>query len=424
MSLCNSFGISSYLGSRKSKSSSRKDSLQKTFTNDDDFLLSVDDRPLSSVKNFEIHDFTDENAKDPNIISSYYYVKALELYKRKEYFSAIHQFKRVLAYDSLDFESFINLGACYYYLQLFDEAIAIFSKATRLNSTSPIPHINKALCEVALLDYNRTILTVDNALNVLEDPPEELYKIRTFVLFRSGKVTNILDDFSSKNGFEAKKRYSYSKVVKVKPTTTVCNKSYTKKSKTKSILCLYPEFKKSFIKIPEVDNRSVIKTRSSMTSYNNSPRSRTKSPIFANKPIITFIKNSPQPNPKIEIEKKEFFRQKPIIIDPKPCFRPGLIQIDALDRYKENLADKDSADKFNKNIQALKKYVEKDLERAEELKDESSNNEYDFVSQHEIKVLIEEFEKPEKNIQKIDKIAIKLGFIQKFPLVMRESLYK
>lgn len=409
MKLSNSFGINKQVRSFNRIVSERPSAMHEG--------------PLSSVKTFEICEFPEEPKKSEHSLCDFYGGKALELYNNREFFSAIHQYKRGLAYDPRHFESLVNLGACYYKLQLLDEAIIVFTKIIKMNPHSPIGYLNKALSELQLQEYNRCIVTVDHAVNILKDPPEELFKIRTFVMYQSGKITNILDGIKSKNGFELKKYRNSTRKVLASPLQE-CSFKRPKSSSLQAhrTLYLYPDSKKSFININEVNLHSPGKKKqkkNSNFSYNSSPRGKAKSPIYLNKFPFKSNRNS---------FKTEPVRSEPIkakkVIEPPPCFKPGLIQIDYLERFHGSFEEKDTSGDFNENLQMLQKYVENDLERVEELKEANDDKNYDFITECEIKMLVEEFRKAKRSMEKIDKIGLKLSFLQKFPQVMRESLYR
>ena len=427
MKLCTSFGINTKLSSRSRRYSNYKNKSSSKLFTDSEGSIGLHQEPLTSVKNFTLYDFPNESSASSHSLCNFYSAKAVDLYKSREYFSAIHQFKRSLAYDPSHFESLINLGACYFHLQLLDEAIIIFSKGIRMFPDNFIPYFNKALSEIQLQEYTRTIVTVDNALNTLKDPPEALFKMRTYVMFQSGRVTNILDEIKSKNGFEARKRQSSRKVKIPLSAESTFNRPRTSSMKAHRTVYLYPDSKNTFVQVneSELPKRQHTTSKIRIISSTNSPRSRGKSPVLLSKPPPRSKKESRCTISRAEFEKEEHVRTKVHqIIEPMTVYEPGLIQIDTLDRFQGSLDERETTDSFHTNLKALRRYVEKDLERAEELKEEVKGNEHRFISEYEIKMLIEEFRRPVRCMEKIDKIGMKLTFLQKFPFVMRESLYK
>jgi CRP-like cAMP-binding protein/tetratricopeptide (TPR) repeat protein len=388
----------------------------------------MDPSPFTLVKQFDIYDYTENTNTSEDSLCNYYFIKALETYNSKEYYSAIHQFKKSLAYDPTHFESFIDLGGCYYRLQLLDEAIIVFGKTIKLRPKSFAPYLNKALSEMYMQRYDDTIATIDLALGELEDPPEKLYKIRTYALYQSGRMSNIITDIKSKDGFEPKKKYSANQIIKTPvPPSQPNSRPLSSKPRNKTLLDLYPNSKKSFINILEIDTRSMSTTKPRMP-FNDTP------PVSKNKKFRHYKKTDSKYNSKSstaratsvakeDTQKAQTTRRKFITVEPKDVTKTGLVQIDTLHRFQNNLQSKENSEKFHQTLESLKKYVEKDLERAEELKEDNKENDYEFISEFEIKTLTEEFLKPEISIEKIDKIAKKLSFLQKFPFIMRESLY-
>ena len=386
--------------------------------------------PLTSVKEFQIIDFKDPITEDENSLFCYYYSKGLSNYEKSEYFSAIHTFKRALAYNPLHFETFINLGACYYHLQLLDEAIVVFGKCSRIQPDNPIPYINKALTQLLMNNLSQVISTVDSALESLSNPPEELYKLRTYVLCQSGKVTNFLDDLRKTNGFESKKRNSSIKPIKpiINPSTSTSRpQTSSVKNRKSNLIHLYPEVQNTFYKVQEVNTRSTSRTKDlSDSSATQSPKVKVNNFLKTNKTN----RSKTQIHSKVMINRQNTMMQRQQIEktriyfnEPKPNFKPGVIQINALEKEEEFMETFEAAQKFNKKLRALKHYVAKDLQKTEELKDSSKENDFDFITESQIKVLIEELGKKVKSLEKIDKIAVKLEFLQKFPLHMRESIY-
>lgn len=428
MSLHKIKSINSQLAKKRPKSSTKRPAIAKTFADDSYFQSQDPNGPLSMVKAFNIIDFTEENSPSNDSLCNYYFSKGLEQYKSFEYFSAIHTFKRATAYDQENFESLINLGSCYFRLQMMEEAITSYAKAIKIHPFNYIGYYNKSLSEMQLQEYNRVIITIDHALTVLQDPPEELYKIRTYVLFQSGRVANITNELQVKNGFEKSKFKSARKINTQSPSLAKQNSrprtSSTHRGNIKrhTIWHLFPNTNNTFIQVQELETHSIGKTVSQVTSATISPKQ---------KPRILF-KNIQRPRSGVksykvsgskDIESKDYAKAKHYSVEPKTIYQPGIIQINALDRNEDFLEDKETATKFIQNIKALRKYVAKDLERAEELKELVKPNDYQFISESEIKVLIEEFNKEKRSLEKIDKIAMKLEFLQKFPLPMRESIY-
>jgi CRP-like cAMP-binding protein/tetratricopeptide (TPR) repeat protein len=383
--------------------------------------------PLSSVKDIQIA-FFHEAREEENSLFIYYFSKAVQNYEKSEYFSAIHSFKRALAYSPLNFETFINLGACYYHLQLLDEAVIVFGKSSRILPESPIPHINKVLAQLQIGDLSQVMQTIDNALEILSNPPEDLYKLRTFVLCQTGKVTNFLDDLKKNNGFEPKKRLESRKLIT--PSTDLSIKpsrpqTSSKRRKT-NLVQLYPEGSRTFIKVNEVSINSDKRTTAKNTSSRFGLHSATISP--KDKQKTSRSHTNPKVKPMIYrqntmIQKQQIEKVRVYSSEPKQQYKPGVIQINALEKEEEYFETFEAALKFNQKMRVLRHYVAKDLQKTEELRESSKDNDFEFITENQIKFLTEELSKKVKSLEKIDKIASKLEFLQKFPLHMRESIY-
>jgi tetratricopeptide (TPR) repeat protein/CRP-like cAMP-binding protein len=422
MNVCKFLGISSNLSSNKRIHSPSKPLFTNTFTEHSLPYIPDPSGPLSSVKFLALYDFTDATLVPPDSLSSYYFAKAVEQYNNSEFFSAIHTFKRALAYSPGHFESYINLGACYYRLQMMDEAVGVFSRAIKMYPSSPIPYVNKALSEMQQQVYDKVIATVDLAVEQLEDPPEELYKIRTYVLYQSGKITNILEGIKAKNGFERSwtvNRKGGKETVSQSSTISRPKSSSVRKNR---VVNLFPHSEKSFVKVEEVGKSFKGTGKVKTVSENSSPiQVRKNSSRKIRKKICIVPEKSSRKDE--ELIKKTTIREKKLVIEPKLAYKPGVIQINAMEKNEEYIEDREAAQKFAQNLKVLRKIVAHDLERAEELKESSKDNDYQFISEYQIKVLIEEFSKSYRSVDKIDKIAVKLDFLQKFPLAMRENIY-
>ena len=365
-------------------------------------------------------DFKDPLPEEDTSLFAYYYSKGLTHYLSAEYFSAIHAFKRSLAYDPTHFEGCINLGVSYYNLQLLDEALAVFNKCLKLQPNSPVPYVNKALTQLQMQNHSQVIITIDNALGILKDPPEELYKLRTFVLCQSGKVTNVLDDVIKHNGFEPRKQLRQRKVVKVNLESNLNLYRPQTGKRSSKLVGLYPDVSKTFYKVSET---SIKTTGRNMSQPLRRPQSSANSKKTGTRAQSQTKQKqgSRTGTGNLGNQTQEKFRV--YINDPKPYFRPGVIQINALDKNEEFLETDEAAMKFNNKLKALKNYVAQDLLKTEEVKVSSKDSEFDFITENQIKTLISEFNSKVRNLEKIDKIAVKLEFLNKFPLAMRESIY-
>lgn len=362
-------------------------------------------------------DFRDHPPQDDTSLFAYYYSKALTHYANSEYFSAIHAFKRSLAYSPTHFESYINLGMCYYNLQMLEEALTIFNKCLKIQPSSSIPYVNKALTLLQMKNYDQVLATLDNALETLQNPSEELYKIRTYALCQSGKITTFLDDIKKLNGFEPKKHFKQRAVIKSNIANNLKVSRPQTAQKSSKRVGLYPDVSKTFFKVDEVN----IQTQSRNKTWR-----RTSSTTKGKSPVTIRNRIQGKARPKTGLNKTEDQMVEKVRVystDPKPKFKPGVIQINALDRDQELLETDEAALKFSNKLKALKNYVTQDLQKTEELKDSSKDSDFDFITENQIKTLILEFNNKVKNLEKIDKIATKLEFLSKFPLSMRESLY-
>ena len=275
-------------------------------------------------------------------------------------------------------------------------------------------------------EYSKTIVTVDAAINALKEPPEALHQIRTYVMYQSGKITSILDGIRAKNGFEVSKRVRSGKGKRPEETERSFCRPVTAAAKTQRTAYLYPEYNKSIVQVKDLDamQRRGIKGIIRMVSCKSSPQSRAKSPVVMNRSQVRSKKDCVFMASSREFEKEEPARNGNQLIQQGSYYGTGLVQRSALDRLKRWGENGDTRGGVDTDLEVHRKCVGKDGERGEKPREGDDANGHEFISSCNIKMLIEEFNKSDRSLEKIDKIALKLEFLQKFPLAMRESLYK
>jgi tetratricopeptide (TPR) repeat protein len=161
-------------------------------------LLSIkplNNSPLSEVKSLTPNEISPEECKrSENPSVNYFFERAFASSKNNEFQTAIKLYKKVLACDSNHFESWINIGICMMKLGMHPEAISSFESAIKANKTSFIPYYNKALDFISVHDYTSALKCMDAAILIFPNAPEELQRIRTYAIFKSGKVSLALSN--------------------------------------------------------------------------------------------------------------------------------------------------------------------------------------------------------------------------------------
>lgn len=153
---------------------------------------------VTSLSPTEIKPSQCEKSSNPSV--NYFFERAFASSESQEFQTAIKLYKKVLACDHNHFESLINIGVCMMKMGMLNEASTSYDSAIKANKTSFIPYYNKALSFISVQDYSSALQCMNSANLTLIDPPPELQKIRTFAIFKSGKVSSAI---SSNDGKES-----------------------------------------------------------------------------------------------------------------------------------------------------------------------------------------------------------------------------
>ena len=138
--------------------------------------------------------FPSEVTQSENSAINYFFNKAFSLTEKGDCFSAIKLYKKILSVEPNHFESLNNLGICYLRIKMITEAVLTFQEAEKINKMSFLSYYNKALAHIIAKQYSSAFNCMTEALKVFVNPPEEFYKIRTFAIFKGGKVSSALDE--------------------------------------------------------------------------------------------------------------------------------------------------------------------------------------------------------------------------------------
>ena len=88
---------------------------------------------------------------------------------------------------------------CYLKLKLPREAIENFDNAIQANSSSFLPYYNKALVQLSEKMHSDALLCLTSAINNIKKPPDEIFKIRTYAIFKGGIVSEAIEDVNVKS---------------------------------------------------------------------------------------------------------------------------------------------------------------------------------------------------------------------------------
>ena len=181
------------------------------------------DKPLSEVADLKLKEILPSDIpphSNPSIL--FYFEKACSASKKGEFLTAIKSYTHILSSEPRHFESLINIGVCYLKLKLPREAIESFDNAIQANSSSFLPYYNKALVQLSEKMYSDALICMTSAINNIKNPPDEIFKIRTYAIFKGGIVSEVIEEVNLKS-----QRFSLNKDKDKCTVRNISTKSYS-----------------------------------------------------------------------------------------------------------------------------------------------------------------------------------------------------
>jgi CRP-like cAMP-binding protein len=325
-------------------------------------------------------------------------------------------YRKVLACEANHFESCINIGICMMKLNLHHEAIQSFDSAIKSKKVSFVPYYNKALSFIAVQNFAAALQCMDTASNLFPDPPEELQKIRTFAIFKSGKVSSAISNSEGKESpittraeyrtFSPVEEISYEKPERILRRMTMQPSALPQ---VRNMVEHHESPIRKLTIVQDFDSRG-LKTAS---GFNVNERSEISSSSSSPYKTVT-TRQSPFQYSWKKYLPQEFFVPKgnfPLNVSELELENCPVRDQTVLKRVREKL--KSLEDK-------LIEFIAKNLQKAFLMPKFAHRSE---ITQDEVNFLLEKFS-PEKDLQKIDFFLKNLDFFQDIPETFRQRVYQ
>ena len=394
--------------------------------------------PLSEVASLipkEIPPSESIESSNPSI--NYYFDKAFLTSEQGDFLTAIKLYKKVLSTDPDHYESLINMGVCFMKIKQIPEAISCFDNAIKINKNSFMPFYNKALTYLHAKEYSLALECMNDTLKVFPELPDELLKIRTYSIFKGGKITSLITDNEDKQLYtnrENNTNISRATSSKTPTPSTITPRRNFKNVKKNEIFNIFPSpdkiinIKEDRIKIKKtILSPVIIRSKKTLPMNSFSPDTKKRNPK-----VLSII---PKFDKKPSYELNEFFKEsckkyllnKEKLTDLKEGNQKGFFQKDL--NVKENiLNDHQALIKIKEEIEKLKETVEEALQRDINKTIECNPIIYDthYTTEDQLRYLIDEFDKSSdtRNYKKIDKYFSVFDFFQKYDKNLRIQIYK
>lgn len=379
-------------------------------------IRNAEGNPLTEVMSLSPTEILPEQcAKSENPSVTYFFERAFAASKNQELQTAIKMYRKVLACEHNHFESWINIGICQMKLSLHSEAITSFDNAIKANKLNFIPYYNKALTFIGIHDYFSALQCMDSALPHFPTPPPELMKIRTYSIFKSGKVSSAI---SNGEGKESPVSLRLGQTTVSPPQDIVCERPvvsprrYTVQlDKNKDLKGLLTEkhglpFYTQFKEIKDVDTRE-IKTAFTMPKKIHSDNfSHSMSPVKSKKT-------------------SKFYDWKKFL--PQDFFKPKHslpFKISDLETKEKSVKDPQILKKIREKLSQMEeKLIEYSVRRIQKSFTEPFCVNKSQLTETEVLNTLKLFDPEIKNPQEIDSFFKLLDFFAEFPEIYRYKIY-
>lgn len=376
-------------------------------------LKNIANMPLTEVTSLTPNEIPpDQVEKSENPSVNYFFERAYEASKNNEFQKAVTLYRKVLACEANHFETCINIGICMMQLNMHNEAINSFECAIKADKGSFIPYYNKALSFIAIQNYSAALMCMDTASLMFDNPPDELQKIRTFAIFKAGKVSSAI----SNN--EGKESPTYNKV-EYKTFSPIEEVVYEKPERILRRLTIQPEVlihyqklvesipHRKFTIVEDFDSRNIktssglnVAERSEYSSHSASPFKVPKHSQYS----YNWKKHMPY----------EYFKPKksiPIKISELESIAPA---------SKDQLIQKKVREKLKTLEDKLIEYIAKKIQKC--FLTPRNLSKYQ-LTEKEVEYLFQLFNNKEHNLQEIDQFCQSLEFFADLPREYREKVY-
>ena len=361
---------------------------------------------------------------NPSILLTF--EKACSAVDRGDILTAVKSYNDILAADPEHFQSLINIGVCYMKLKQPNKAIGSFENAIRVNPSNYLSYFNKALAQLSEKMYSDAWLCMVNAINMIKNPPGELFQIRDYAMFKRGKI------FKATKNEKAILQHSYVTNDKC-DIRNISTKSYSPSisfHKKHEIRKIFPDPSK-IILVREYDSDFSKKRRRNLAP-NISKSTPESSPPHAPKKLNTRKILIQRPSKKPPLEIKDFStisnQTHKLTKFQKDNSHPtpednGFFQEDI-----SQLSDNKCINDEQIDINELKKSIDSML--VNQLNAKAPSNlvplETKQITEQQLRFLISEYSKPQydRNYTEIDNLLGVFPFFQDKSEALKRKLYE
>lgn len=395
--------------------------LEKPKMPDSNSVLSVkviENCPLTEVSSWtptEILPSQCVHSENPSV--NYFFERAFESSKNQEYQTAIKLYKKVIACDPNHFESWINIGICMMNQNMHTEAISSFDNAIKADKTSFIPYYNKALNFILVHDFISALQCMDMASMAFTEPPPELQKIRTYSIFKSGKVSSAIKNVESSETPMPSPRHAKA----TSPVISIVHERKNFEPRRMTMPVQYNREVKNFLpsmhhamkiqSVEEVDTRNIKTALTVPKSRGKEDASQSMSPLRATE--------KKRQNKKGLYNWKRFQHQE--FFQPHRKLEIPISEMEVKDnKIRDLMLEKKIREKLNTMDDKLLQYVVKSIQKNFTKPEYANLSEF---TEKEVKELDDLFNRNEKNLCEIDRILRHSVFFSQYSEEYRMKIY-
>ena len=100
------------------------------------------------------------------------YAQAYRFYNTGKYRDAIHLFRVLIMYNSLEPKYMFGLAACHHMLKEYTDALQAYATCNILDPHNPIPHYHASDCYLQMKEYLSALFSLEMAIKTCGDKPQ------------------------------------------------------------------------------------------------------------------------------------------------------------------------------------------------------------------------------------------------------------
>ena len=356
------------------------------------------------------------HSENPSV--NYFFERAFDSSQKQEYQAAIKLYRKVIACEPNHFESWINIGICMMKQQMHSEAIHSFDSAIKANKSSFIPYYNKALDFILVHDFTSALQCMDMASLQFPDPPAELQKLRTYAIFKSGKVSSAISNREDAESPVSTFKYTRAlspAVQRVAERPKLDPRRMTMPlESSREVRHLYEPKKllDNFKEIQEIDTRSIKTALSPPENKQKQGASQSMSPLRGS----TRTKAKPKkPYDWKKYQLQEFFQPSKIMELPIASMEANI------GKSRDTILENRIQDKLRTMEDKLWQYISKSIIKNYAKPEYTHATEF---TEKEIGYLLEIFQDSAERFEEIDRILKESVFFSQHSVGDRRKIYE